>query len=128
MTDFGQWLDVEIRNRGIKACDMAKTLHVHDSVISRWRNGTCTPQASTIWPLASYLDVDPLRLAVTAGLVDRETARVPPYEVPMDHHTIARVREALEGIRGLTKKERKHLLSVYVELQKEKSRNVPQGG
>lgn len=128
MTDFGHWLDVEIRNRGIKATDMAQALGVSDSVVSRWRNGTCTPSAQSLWPIAMYLDVHPLRLAVTAGLIDQQTAGVPPFEVSVDRHAIRRVREALEGIRGLTKREREHLLSVYEGLQKEKSGNVPQRG
>jgi transcriptional regulator with XRE-family HTH domain len=114
---FGRWLDLTMSNRGIKGRDIAKRLKVHDSAVSRWRSGRATPGLDTAVRLAKILDVDPLQLAVTGGLLDGEATGVKP--LPMPEPTAARkaIKDQILAIRGLSAQERQHLLNAYDEVQ-----------
>lgn len=121
MTDhqFALWLDITMNNKGIKGRTLAKKIGVHDSAISRWRNGQATPSLDTTMRLATVLGVDPIRLAVTAGLMDAETVHVEPLGVPSDEARRAHVREQIKAIKGLSTESIERLLRVTDEELKE---------
>lgn len=117
--DFGYWLDVTMANHGMSGRDLAATADVHDSAVSRWRAGKGVPNMEAIAKLGEIFNVEPLRLAVTAGLVSQEVAGVEP--VPMPEPTAARkeVRSRLRAMPGLSRAEVVALLERYDELQTE---------
>lgn len=117
-SDFAQWLDTTMSNRGIRGRDLAKKIKVHDSAISRWRNGQGLPSMDACLRLAKALEVDPLRLAVTAGLLDGDGVNVSPLPLPPAHAQRERVREQIRAIKGLTTKEIERLLEAYDAEQK----------
>lgn len=110
---FGRWLDTTMANQKISGRDLAKWVGVHDSVVSRWRSGAGTPGLDTCKRLADALGVDPLRLAVTAGLVDQGMARVEPLPMPPATALRERVRDQIGEIRGLTAASRRALLEAF---------------
>jgi hypothetical protein len=65
--------------------------------------------------LAKILGADPIRLAVTAGLMDAELANAQPLPMPEPTARRKRVKADLWKIKGLTDKERQHLLDAYDE-------------
>lgn len=112
---FGQWLNLTMENRGIRATSLAKKLKVTDSAVSRWRSGAGTPSMDAVMRLAKILGADPVRLAVTAGLMDAELANVEPLPLPEPTARRKRVKAELWKIKGLTDRERQHLLDAYDE-------------
>jgi transcriptional regulator with XRE-family HTH domain len=110
---FGQWLDTTMANKGLSGRWIAQRVDVNDSVVSRWRNGTAIPTMANLARLADTLDVQPLRLAVTAGLVTEEMAGVPPYEMPEPTALRRRVIEEISAIRGITEGTRKALIKAF---------------
>jgi transcriptional regulator with XRE-family HTH domain len=114
---FGQWLDLTMSNRGIKGRALAKTLKVHESAVSRWRAGNGVPSMDSCLRLGKYLDVEPIRLAATAGLIDGELAGVDPLPLPEPTAYRKAVKEQILAIKGLTQRERQKLLDTYDEFR-----------
>lgn len=112
---FAQWLNLTMENRGVRATDLARRLKITDSAVSRWRSGTGVPSMDAALRLGKILDVDPARLAVTAGLLDGELADIKPLPMPEPTARRKRVKEQLSKIKGLTARERQHLLDAYDE-------------
>lgn len=112
---FAQWLNVTMENRGIRATDLAKKLKVTDSAVSRWRSGAGTPSMDAVLRLAKVLSTDPVRLAVTAGLMDSDLTGAKPLPMPEPTARRKRVKDQLWNIKGLTSKERQHLIDAYDE-------------
>jgi transcriptional regulator with XRE-family HTH domain len=112
---FAQWLNLTMENRGVRATDLARRLKITDSAVSRWRSGTGVPSMDAALRLGKILNVDPARLAVTAGLLDGELADIKPLPMPEPTARRNRVKEQLSKIKGLTAKERQHLLNAYDE-------------
>lgn len=113
---FAQWLNTTMENKGIRAVDLAKKLKVTDSAVSRWRSGVGTPSMDACLRLAKVLKVtEPMRLAVTAGLVDGELVGVKPLPLPTPTARRSRVKAQLANIKGLTAKERQSLIDAYDE-------------
>lgn len=110
---FGRWLDLTMSNRNISGRTLAKRMRVHDSAVSRWRSGKATPGMDTCMRLAKVLDVNPLQLAATAGLLDPMMTSI--ELLPMPEPTAARrsVKAQLLGIKGLTDQERQFLMNTY---------------
>lgn len=113
---FGRWLDLTMANREIKGRTLAKRLRVHDSAVSRWRGGQGVPALPSLQQLAQVLDVDAIRLAVTAGLLSGEQLGVKPLPLPEPTAQRNAVKDQLSRIRGLTTRERQRLLQVYDEM------------
>lgn len=113
---FGRWLDLTMSNRGIKGRQLAKAMKVHESAVSRWRAGNGVPSMDSCLRLGKYLKVDPLRLAVTAGLMDGDLAELDPLPMPEPTAQRASVKDQLAKIRGLTAAERQRLLEAYDEM------------
>lgn len=114
---FGYWLDVSMANAQLTGRDLAQQLGVHDSAVSRWRAGKGAPTMEGVAKLAEIFNVEPLRLAVTAGLVSSKVAGVPPVDMPEPTAYREAVRERLRGLPGLTDREAQALLERYDELQ-----------
>lgn len=117
---FGRWLDLTMGNRGIKGKDLAKHLKVHDSAVSRWRSGAGAPEMDTCLRLAKVLNVDPIRLAVTAGLMDGELVGLTPLPMPEPTARRQAVKRQIIQIRGLTAREQQKLLDTYDDLGDER--------
>lgn len=116
---FGHWLDATLTDRGIKGHDLAVAVGVDDSAVSRWRSGTGRPTMKTLMLVAKELDVDPLRLAATANLLDSEIAGLTPLPTPPRRLRREIVREQIQKIRGLTEFSRQKLLETYDEIENE---------
>lgn len=109
---FGRWLDLTMGNQGIKGRTLARKLRVHDSAVSRWRSGQGAPAMDTCVKLAKLLDVDPIRLAVTAGLMDGDLVEVEALPLPEPTAQRRAVRGQLEKLR-LPPRERDQLIEFY---------------
>jgi transcriptional regulator with XRE-family HTH domain len=118
---FARWLNVTMENRGIRATDLAKKLKVTDSAVSRWRSGAGTPSMDAILRLAKILNVDGVRLAVTAGLMDSQLTGAKPLPMPEPTAQRKRIKEQIWKIKGLTAKERQILIDAYDERMSEAS-------
>lgn len=116
-TAFGRWLDLSMSNRGIKGRTLARALKVHESAVSRWRAGNGVPSMDSCLRLGKYLDVEPIRLAVTAGLMDGDLAGVEPLPMPEPTAQRKAIKDQLARIRGLTSAERQKLIDTYDELR-----------
>lgn len=114
---FAEWLRRTMANRGISGGEVARALNVNDSAVSRWRNGKATPGLESCQTLAEYLKVDPIRLAVTAGLLKPEVVKSEALPLPADTAQRRFVREQISKIPGLTGKERARLLEAYDDEQ-----------
>jgi len=114
---FGHWLDLTMSNRDIKGRTLARAMKVHESAVSRWRAGNGVPSMDTCLRLGKYLHVEPIRLAVTAGLLDGELAGVQPLPMPEPTAYRAAVKKQIQAIKGLTQRERQRLLDTYDEMR-----------
>lgn len=110
---FGRWLDLTMANREIKGRTLARKLHVHDSAVSRWRSGQGVPTLDTTLKLAQILGVEPIRLAVTAGLMDGSLVSAQPLPLPEPTAQRQSVKDQLSRMRGLTAQEKQRLIQAY---------------
>lgn len=116
---FGRWLDTTMANHDVSGRALAHKVGVNDSVVSRWRSGQGTPGLDTCARLADALGVDPMRLAVTAGVVDPSMARVEPLPMPPATALRERVRDQIGQIKGLTDQTRQALLETFDDTERE---------
>lgn len=116
---FAEWLDNTMANRKVKGRDLARALDVHDSAVSRWKSGQGMPSLQTVMKIAEFFDVDPLRLAVTANLMDGKAVGIEPLPVPEPTARREYVRRQIQQIKGLTDESRRRLLETYDELAQE---------
>lgn len=114
---FGRWLDLTMANRNIRGRSLAKRVGVHDSAVSRWRSGQGVPALPALQQVAKALGVDPIRLAVTAGLLDESLVGQPPLPMPEPTAQRALVKEQLSKIRGLLPEEKQALINYYDGLE-----------
>lgn len=106
-------------NEKISGRELAQQVGVNDSVVSRWRSGQGSPGMESCAALARALGVDPLRLAVTAGVMSADMAGVEPLPMPPATALRERVREQIEQIKGLTQASRDALLVAFDESMEE---------
>lgn len=100
---LGRWLDVTMTNRGLRNRALAKQIGKHESAVHNWRKGKNVPELPTLQQLAHILGVDPIRLAVTAGLLDAQLVGAEPLPLPEPTARRAKVRHrATELIDELT--------------------------
>ncbi|PRH79423.1 hypothetical protein C6N75_10100 [Streptomyces solincola] len=128
---FGQWLKLIMLTRGLTGVEIAEATGVDNSAVSKWRNGTLLPGEEACEKLAKFLDVDPLRLAVTAGLISEEIARVPPLPPPDDTELAAVERESIADLvskKISRKRDREALLAALEALsERDNYANAPDG-
>lgn len=118
---FSRWLDVNMANHHMTGRDVAERIDVHDSAVSRWRSGKGSPTMEYLTALAELFEVEPLRLAVTAGLVSQKIAGVEPVDMPQPTAQREEVRKSIASIPGLTNSERQALLEKYDEMVREQA-------
>lgn len=112
---FAEWLSRTLAERGIAGGEVARALGVNDSAISRWRNGKATPGLDSVMALADFLEVDPIALAVTAGLMDPNQVGKERLPLPEQSRAIALAEEQIMKIRGLDDETRKALITTLRE-------------
>jgi transcriptional regulator with XRE-family HTH domain len=112
---FAEWLSRTLAERGIAGGEVARALGVNDSAISRWRNGKATPGLESVMKLAALLEVHPIALAVTAGLMDTEDVAVEPLPLPEQKKALSQAEDQIMKIRGITDDDRKALLETLKE-------------
>lgn len=110
---FARWLDLTMENREISGRSLAKRIRVHDSAVSRWRSGEQSPSLDTVMRIAKALNVDGIRLAVTAGLIDSEAAGKDPLPLPEPTARRQAIKRQIGRIRGLTDHEKQRLMETY---------------
>ncbi|GGR57301.1 helix-turn-helix domain-containing protein [Streptomyces roseolus] len=80
---WGEWLARTIANSGKSQTELARFAGVSDPQVTRWKKGTF-PTPEVAQRIAEFFDVNPLRLAVTAGLISSEMAGVDRLPLPDD--------------------------------------------
>lgn len=113
---FAEWLSRTLAERDIAGGEVARALGVNDSAISRWKNGKASPGLDSVMKLAEFLKVDPVALAVTAGLMKADQVGVERLPLPEDTRTRERVMDQIMNIRGLTSDEKAALIEAYEKL------------
>lgn len=112
---FAEWLSRTLAERDIAGGEVARALGVNDSAISRWKNGKASPGLDSVMALADFLDVDPVALAVTAGLMNANQVGVERLPLPKETRVIAQVEDQIMKIRGLDDDTRKALIETLRE-------------
>lgn len=112
---FARWLDGTLTERGIAGGEIAKAIDVNDSAVSRWRNGKGSPGLDSIMKLAKTLEVDPIRLAVTAGLMAKKEVGVDQLPIPEPSRAIIKAKESIMKIPGITDEDRNTLVRTLAE-------------
>lgn len=113
--DFGAWLDVTLSNSGMRGRELAEKIGVHESAVSRWRGGVGIPSVEILTKIAEELNLEALRLVVTASLIPAEVAGVQPYPMPEPTAQRESIRRQIGRITGVDDEIRQRLLDVYEE-------------
>lgn len=116
---FAEWLSRTLAERDIAGGEVARALGVNDSAISRWKNGKASPGLDSVMKLAEFLEVNPVALAVTAGLMKSDQVGVEKLPLPEDTRARERIRDQIMSIRGLTTEEKQVLMDTYEKLAAE---------
>lgn len=124
---FAEWLTRTLANRGFSGGEVARAIGVNGAAVSRWRNGKGTPGIGSCVRLASFLGVDPIRLAVTAGLMSAEDVRYEPLPLPEQTAKREQVREQIMKITGLTDGEKTSLLDAWERRNKHDDDHLENG-
>lgn len=112
---FAEWLSRTLAEREIAGGEVARAVGVNDSAISRWKNGKASPGMDSVMKLADFLDVDPVALAVTAGLMDAGRVNIDKLPLPRETKMLAHVEDQITKIRGLDDETRKALIGTLRE-------------
>jgi transcriptional regulator with XRE-family HTH domain len=112
---FAEWLSRTLAEREIAGGEVARALGVNDSAISRWKNGKASPGLDSVMRLADFLDVDPVALAVTAGLMNEKQVGVPPLPLPKETKVLANIEDQILKIKGLDNETRRALITTLRE-------------
>lgn len=108
---FAEWLTRTLAERDIAGGEVATALGVNDSAISRWKNAKASPGLDSVMKLAEYLDVEPVALAVTAGLMEEGQVGVSKLQLPRETRMLGYVEDQIMRIRGLDDDTRKALIN-----------------
>lgn len=112
---FAEWLDRTLAERVIAGGEVARAIGVNDSAVSRWRNGKGSPGLDSVMKLAGFLEVHPIRLAVTAGLMNEKEVNMEPLPLPKPTASLRRAEESIMKIPGITDDDRKTLIATLKE-------------
>lgn len=110
-SQFGEWLDLTLSNMGITNREAAVKLEVSEAAVSRWKSGKTKPGFSNVQALANLFDVDPMRLAATAGLTKDES--IAPLPMPQATARQERIRKQILNIKYATDEERQGLVEYF---------------
>jgi transcriptional regulator with XRE-family HTH domain len=98
---LGGWLEASMRSRGITQAQLARSVGVADTQISRWRRGQVVPTLQYLQRLADTFGVQRVTLDELAGLpvaqarADRDTHADPRLEAELQVH-LARLRQVMQ--------------------------------
>lgn len=115
---FGRWLSITMGNKGLVAKDLAESVGVNASTLSRWMTGQAVPGMDRCVKLAAALNVDPGRLAVTAGQMHPEVARaanLDPLPIPPPTARLQHLKKQIDAIKGATPEVRQKLMEALNE-------------
>jgi len=112
---FAEWLTRTLWEREISGGEIAKAVGVNDSAISRWKNGKATPGLDSVMKLAAFLEVDPIALGVTAGLMKEGEVGVKRLPLPEGIKAVSVAEEWIRRIPGITDEDRTSLLQTINE-------------
>lgn len=112
---FADWLDRTLTERKISGGEVARSVGKSDGTVSKWRSGKAKPSLASVRKLAAFLDVDPLRLIVTAGLMSSEEAGVDRLPIPRETVRVQRAKEQIMKNPYLSRGDREALLKTLVE-------------
>ena len=121
-SEFGQWLDLTLKQKKISGRDLAALLGVNESIVSKWRTGTREPKPREVSKLAGILGVDQFRLIVTAGLLE-PTPEIEPLPMPEEDPARKALRERLETAPGMHAELLQALMDTYDRKQQRSSSN-----
>lgn len=121
--EFGQWLDLTLKEKGISGRELAGLVGVHESVISKWKTGTREPKPREVSKLAQALDVDQFRLIVTAGLLE-PTEGVEALPMPEEDPQRKLTRERLAATPGMHDELLQELMDTYDRVQRQQRRKT----
>jgi transcriptional regulator with XRE-family HTH domain len=99
---FGGWLEASMRSRGITQAQLARSVGVADTQISRWRRGQVVPSLQYLQRLADTFGVERVALDELLGLPiaqlrgERESHADPQLEAELQAHQ-ARLRQVMQA-------------------------------
>jgi transcriptional regulator with XRE-family HTH domain len=95
---FAGWLQASMRSRGLTQAQLARSVGVADTQVSRWRRGQVVPTLQYLQRLADTFGVQRITLDELVGLPvaqAREAATDPEVEAELQAHQ-ARLREVMQ--------------------------------
>ncbi|MBV9602628.1 MAG: helix-turn-helix transcriptional regulator [Chloroflexi bacterium] len=98
---FGGWLEASMRSRGITQAQLARSVGVADTQISRWRRGQVVPSLQYLQRLADAFGVERVALDELVGLPvaqlrsERDSHADPQLEAELQAHQ-ARLRQVMQ--------------------------------
>src|SRR5579859_2002389 len=95
---FAGWLEASMRSRGLTQAQLARSVGVADTQVSRWRRGQVVPTLQYLQRLADTFGVQRMTLDELLGLPvaqARESSADPELEAELQAHQ-ARLREVLQ--------------------------------
>lgn len=107
---FAEWLTRTLAERDIAGGEVAAALGVNDSAISRWKNGKASPGLESVMKLADFLNVEPVALTVTAGLMEADQVGVAKLKLPRETRMLGYIEDQIMKIRGLDDETRRALI------------------
>jgi transcriptional regulator with XRE-family HTH domain len=101
---FGGWLEASMRSRGITQAQLARSVGVADTQISRWRRGQVVPTLQYLQRLADTFGVERITLDELVGLPvassrggpERDSHPDPRLEAELQAHQ-ARLRQVMQN-------------------------------
>src|SRR5438045_2018244 len=96
---FAGWLEASMRSRGFTQAQLARSVGVADTQISRWRRGQVVPTLAYLQRLADTFGVERMTLDELLGLPvpqARDSSADPEEEAELQAHQ-ARLREVMQS-------------------------------
>jgi len=98
---FGGWLEASMRSRGFTQAQLARSVGVADTQVSRWRRGQVVPTVPYLQRLADSFGVERITLDELVGLpvaqarAERDSHPDPRLEAELQAHQ-ARLRQVMQ--------------------------------
>ncbi len=95
---FAGWLEASMRSRGLTQAQLARSVGVADTQVSRWRRGQVVPTVQYLQRLADAFGIERMALDELVGLPVaqvRDTRGDPELEAELQAHQ-ARLREVMQ--------------------------------
>src|SRR5579859_4060118 len=95
---FAGWLQASMRSRGLTQAQLARSVGVADTQVSRWRRGQVVPTVQYLQRLADTFGIERMTLDELVGLPvaqAREAGADPELEAELQAHQ-ARLREVMQ--------------------------------